>query len=64
MSVVESADVAPSADASLASDKWDRAASETMARWSTFQKEELANANAVLQKASLKPLVVTEPLSH
>jgi hypothetical protein len=64
MSVVESADVAPSADAAVASDKWDHAASETMARWSTFQKEELANANAVLQRASLKPLVVTEPPSH
>jgi photosystem II stability/assembly factor-like uncharacterized protein len=64
MSVVESADVAPSADAILASDKWDRAASETLARWSTFQKEELANANAVLQKANLKPLVVTESPAH
>jgi photosystem II stability/assembly factor-like uncharacterized protein len=64
MSIVESADFAPSADASLASDKWDRAASETLARWSTFQKEELANANAVLQKANLKPLVVTESPAH
>jgi photosystem II stability/assembly factor-like uncharacterized protein len=64
MSVVESADVAPSADAILASDKWDRAASETLARWSTFQKEELANANAALQKANLKPLVVTESPAH
>jgi photosystem II stability/assembly factor-like uncharacterized protein len=64
MSIVESADVAPSADASLASDKWDHAALETLARWSTFQKEELANANASLQKANLKPLVVTEPPAH
>jgi hypothetical protein len=64
MSIVESADVAPSADASMASDKWDQAASETLAHWSTFQKEELANANAALQKANLKPLVVTEPPAH
>jgi photosystem II stability/assembly factor-like uncharacterized protein len=61
LSVVESADVAPGADATLASDKWDHAATEALARWSTLQKEDLATTNAVLQKANLKPLSVVEP---
>ena len=58
LSVIESADVAPSADAVFASDKWDHAAADTLARWSRFQNEDLVIANAQLQKANLKPLVI------
>ncbi len=58
--VVESADVAPSADATIASEKWEETAKETLARWTAFQKEELTSVNALLQKANLKPLVMGE----
>jgi hypothetical protein len=60
MIVVESADSAPTADAGLASDKWETAARETLARWTAFQRDELASANRVLQNAALKPLVIGE----
>jgi hypothetical protein len=60
MSIVESADVAPTTDASTASEKWDKAAEETLARWADFQNNDLANANAVLQKANLKPVATVE----
>jgi hypothetical protein len=59
--IVESADAAPTTDASTASEKWDKAAEETLAQWAAFQKQDLANANALLKKASLKPLVTVEP---
>jgi hypothetical protein len=59
--IVESADAAPTTDASTASEKWDKAAEETLAQWAAFQKQDLVKANALLQKASLKPLVTVEP---
>ena len=58
--IVESADVAPTTDASTASEKWDKTAEEALARWTAFQKDELARANEALQKASLKPLTIKE----
>jgi hypothetical protein len=58
--IVESADVAPTTDANTASEKWDKAAEEALARWTAFQRNELASANGVLQKAALKPLVIGE----
>ncbi|HVH72380.1 MAG TPA: hypothetical protein VNB49_14895, partial [Candidatus Dormibacteraeota bacterium] len=60
MSIVESADVAPTADAANASEKWDQAAEETLARWADFQNKDLASVNALLQKANLKPVATTE----
>jgi len=60
LNVVESADVAPSTDAVTAHEKWDKAAEEALARWADFQNKDLANANAVLQKANLKPVAPTE----
>jgi photosystem II stability/assembly factor-like uncharacterized protein len=63
--IVEGADVAPTTDASTASEKWDKAAEETLARWAAFQKEDLAKANELLQKANLKPLTAMEsPAAH
>jgi photosystem II stability/assembly factor-like uncharacterized protein len=56
--IVESADVAPTTDASTASEKWDRAAEEALARWAAFQRDDLASANGALQKAALKPLMI------
>jgi hypothetical protein len=58
--IVESGDVAPTTDANTASEKWDKAAEEALARWTAFQRNELASANGVLQKAALKPLVIGE----
>ena len=58
--IVESADAGPTTDAAIASERWDEAAEETMARWRTFRKEELPRVNALLQKVNLKPLVIEE----
>jgi photosystem II stability/assembly factor-like uncharacterized protein len=60
MAIVESADAAPTEDAETASAKWDKAAEETLARWADFQNKDLANANAILEKANLKPVTTTE----
>jgi len=60
LGIVESADAAPTTDAITAQEKWDKAAEETLARWADFQNKDLANANAVLQKANLKPVATTE----
>jgi len=63
--IVESADAAPTTDASTASEKWDKAAEETLARWTAFQKQDLVNANELLQKANLRPLLLGEmPALH
>jgi uncharacterized phage infection (PIP) family protein YhgE len=58
--IVESADVAPTSDANAASEKWDKAAEEALARWTEFQRDELTSVNGVLQKAALKPLAIGE----
>jgi len=60
LSIVDSADVAPSTDAITAHSKWDKATEEALARWADFQNKDLANANVVLQKANLKPVSTTE----
>lgn len=60
MAVVESADAAPNEDASTASVKWDKAAEDALARWADFQNKDLASANAMLQKANLKPVATVE----
>jgi hypothetical protein len=62
---LESTDAAPTADAATASLSWDAAAVETLARWSTLQKEELKSANILLQKTKLKPMIVGDtPKEH
>jgi photosystem II stability/assembly factor-like uncharacterized protein len=63
MIIVESADTAPTADAAMASERWEKAAVETLDRWTTFQKDELSSTNALLEKAKLKPLAVS-PVSQ
>jgi photosystem II stability/assembly factor-like uncharacterized protein len=59
--IVESADCAPTADATTASEKWDASGQETLARWKALKIEELASVNALLQKMNLKALTV-EPI--
>jgi photosystem II stability/assembly factor-like uncharacterized protein len=56
--VVDSSEVGPTADAAVASARWEEAAREALGRWASFQKEELANVNGLLEKAKLKPLVI------
>lgn len=60
MTIVESADAAPTEDAETASAKWDKAAEETLAVWADFQNKALANTNTLLEKANLKPVATTE----
>ena len=57
--IVDSADMGPAADAMMASEGWEEAAQETLARWARFQKDDLAAVNALLEKAKLKPLVIS-----
>jgi len=63
--IVESADAAPTADAATAGEKWEEAAVDTLARWSAFQREDLAGVNAMLEKSNLKPVAIGEtPAAH
>jgi len=49
----------------MASARWEEAAQETLDQWAALQKEDLANVNALLEKAKLKPLAVDEsPVPH
>jgi photosystem II stability/assembly factor-like uncharacterized protein len=56
LSIVASADVAPTSDASAAITKFTEAQRTTLARWSSVLAEELPRVNALLQKAGLTPL--------
>lgn len=60
MTIVESADAAPTEDAETASAKWDKTAEETLAEWADFQNKALANTNTLLEKANLRPVTTTE----
>ena len=64
ITILESADVVPTADARVASEKWEKAAEEALARWSAFQKEDVAKVDEVLKKANLTPLGAAAPVSH
>jgi len=59
MMIVESADVAPTTDAAMASERWEEAAVESLKRWTAFQREDLANVNTALEKAKLKTLIIS-----
>jgi hypothetical protein len=50
--------VGPTADAATASERWNEAAQETLARWAALQKDELESVNVLLRNTKLKPLVV------
>jgi hypothetical protein len=56
LTIVESADAAPTADAATASEKWEASAEAVLAKWTALQKEDIVSMNASLQKANLKPL--------
>jgi hypothetical protein len=56
LGIVDGADVAPSADATAASAKWQSAGMATLALWEAIQSQDVARANLLLQKAGLHPL--------
>jgi hypothetical protein len=60
LTIVDGSDTGPAADAATASVRWEEAAQLTLARWASLQKEDLANTNALLEKAKMKPLSVVE----
>ncbi len=58
MGIVEGADVAPSADASAATEKWEAAGKSTLARWEEIQTNGVVSVNSSLGKVRLQPLKV------
>ncbi len=64
MGIVESADVAPTADAAAASEKWEAAGKATLAHWQTIQTNEVTRVNSLLEKAHLQTLKTDEEKSH
>jgi photosystem II stability/assembly factor-like uncharacterized protein len=58
--IVDSSNVGPTADAATASVRWEEAARAALGRWASIQKDDLANANGLLEKAKLKPLVTSQ----
>jgi photosystem II stability/assembly factor-like uncharacterized protein len=56
LSIVQSADAAPTADAAVAIDKWDSATKNILERWHAFWQHDRTRVNSLLQKANLKPL--------
>jgi hypothetical protein len=55
--VSEASDVAPTSDAITASQKWDVAATYSLANWKSLQQE-FARTNTLLQKEHLQPLTL------
>jgi hypothetical protein len=58
MGIVEGADVAPSANATAASEKWETSGKATLARWEAIQAKEVVSVNSLLEKVHLQPLKV------
>lgn len=56
LSIVQSTDVAPTADAAVAMEKWDSATRNILQRWDAFWQQDRTRVNFLLQKANLKPL--------
>jgi photosystem II stability/assembly factor-like uncharacterized protein len=54
--IVDSADAAPTSDATTAIEKWDAAARETLARWNVARTQDRVRVDSLLQKAHLQPL--------
>lgn len=60
LGIIESADAAPTTDATAASLKWEAAGEMTLARWKQIQTKDLARVNSLLEKANLEPLKANE----
>jgi photosystem II stability/assembly factor-like uncharacterized protein len=57
LSIVDGADAAPSADATMAVEKWDAAGKSVLARWEAW-KQEAAAKNSLLEKLGVAPLKI------
>jgi photosystem II stability/assembly factor-like uncharacterized protein len=64
LGIVESADVAPSADATAASEKWEAAGKAALARWEAVRTGDLPGVNALLVQAQLPPLKPEQEKTH
>ena len=64
LGIVDGADVAPSADAVAASEKWESAGKTTLAQWNAILTKDLASANSLLEKAHLQALKTEEEKTH
>ena len=64
LGIVESADTAPSADATAASEKWEAAGKATIERWDAVQARELVRVNSLLEKAHLQSLKSGDEKPH
>jgi hypothetical protein len=53
---VQGSDSAPTADASVAIDKWDSVTKDLLERWKTFWNQDRQRVNSLLQSTNLKPL--------
>jgi hypothetical protein len=56
LSIIQSADSAPAADAALTIEKWDSATKSMLERWDALWQHDRMRVNSLLQKANLKPL--------
>jgi hypothetical protein len=54
--IVESADTAPSEDASAAAAKWQEAAGNALSLWQNLLQQKLSHVNSLLQQQHLEPL--------
>ena len=56
LSIVQSSDSAPTADAVVAIEKWDSATKNVLERWNALWQHDRTQVNSLLQKANLKAL--------
>ena len=58
MGIVESADVAPSADAAAASEKWEAAGKATLGRWDAIQTNDVRASEFVAGEGAVATLEI------
>jgi photosystem II stability/assembly factor-like uncharacterized protein len=56
LSIVQSSDSTPTADAAVAMEKWDSATKNVLERWSALWQHDRTHVNSLLQNANLKAL--------
>jgi hypothetical protein len=56
LSIVQSSDSAPTADAAAAIEKWDSATKNVLERWNALWQHDRTQVNSLLQKGNLKAL--------
>jgi hypothetical protein len=56
LSIVQSSDSAPTADAVVAIEKWDSATKNVLERWNALWRHDRTQVNSLLQNANLKAL--------